>query len=60
MPERDAPFDVSLGPSAHGVVAVYSRCAEVAKLLGCAIVELPLSGLARTTPLASIRVLEKS
>jgi hypothetical protein len=53
VPERKAPFDVSLGPSAHGVVAVYSRCTDEVNLLGCAIVELRLAGVATTTPLAS-------
>jgi hypothetical protein len=52
VPERDAPFDVSLGPSEHGVVAVYSRCIDEVNLIGCTIVELPLAGLATTTPLA--------
>ncbi|MGA9875271.1 MAG: hypothetical protein WBQ21_05625 [Solirubrobacteraceae bacterium] len=51
--ERKTPFDVSLGPSAHGVVAVYSRCTDEVNLLGCAIVELQLAGIATTTPLAS-------
>lgn len=52
VPEREAPFDVSLGPSADGVVAVYSRCTDEVDLLGCAIVELRLSAVATTTPLA--------
>ncbi len=41
VPERKAPFDVSLGPGVHGVVAVYSRCTDEVNLLGCEIVELP-------------------
>jgi hypothetical protein len=51
--ERKAPFDVSLGPSAHGVLAVYSRCSDEVNLLGCTLMELRLSAVATTTPLAS-------
>ncbi|MGD0197794.1 MAG: hypothetical protein ABSC56_07815 [Solirubrobacteraceae bacterium] len=43
VPERAAPFDVELGPSGSGVVAVYSRCARVASDEGCNVFELPLA-----------------
>ncbi|MGO8904288.1 MAG: hypothetical protein ACLQMH_01525 [Solirubrobacteraceae bacterium] len=42
VPERPAPFDVELGPSGHGVAAVYSRCSNTAEALGCHIYELRL------------------
>jgi hypothetical protein len=50
--ERDSPFDVSLGPSGRGVVAVYSRCADTITLQGCSIYELTLpSRSERTVPI---------
>jgi hypothetical protein len=39
---RPAPFDVQLGPEGHGVVAVYSRCADAIRYLGCTLHELAL------------------
>src|ERR1700686_1315631 len=32
IPERQAPFDVELGPNGAGVAAVYSRCSDAAAL----------------------------
>ncbi|HEX4107794.1 MAG TPA: hypothetical protein VHX88_06640 [Solirubrobacteraceae bacterium] len=47
--ERPAPFDVSLGPDAHGAtVAVYSRCRQTA----CRLVELALGAPAYERRLA--------
>lgn len=43
VPERVAPFDVELGPSGGGVVAVYSRCSNTLTSQGCNIYELALS-----------------
>jgi hypothetical protein len=40
--EREAPFDVELGPGEGGVVAVYSRCGDTKRLGGCRIYELRL------------------
>jgi hypothetical protein len=48
IPERPAPFDVELGPSGSGVVAVYSRCSDTDVLKGCHIYELRL-GVAGAT-----------
>jgi hypothetical protein len=42
--ESPVPFDVNLGPSARGVLAVYSRCTDPEDDLGCGIDELALSG----------------
>jgi hypothetical protein len=42
VPERVSPFDVELGPSSGGVVAVYSRCSNTLTLQGCNINELVL------------------
>jgi hypothetical protein len=44
--ERAAPFDVELGPSAGGVSAVYSRCADVSSLKGCRIYRYTFGGAA--------------
>lgn len=49
-PAGNGPFAVALGPSAGGVAAVYQRCAEPARSVGCAIYELVL-----TSPDASER-----
>jgi hypothetical protein len=43
VPERVSPFDVQLGPSDGGIVAVYSRCSNTLTLRGCNIFELTLS-----------------
>jgi hypothetical protein len=40
--ERQAPFDVELGPSGSGVAAVYSRCSNTSTLRDCHIYELEL------------------
>src|SRR5271167_4003048 len=40
--ERPAPFDVELGPAGSAVAAVYSRCSNTAKALGCHIFELKI------------------
>jgi hypothetical protein len=42
VPERVSPFDVELGPSGGGVVAVYSRCTNTLTQQGCSIYELAL------------------
>ncbi len=42
LPERARPFDVQLGPTAGGPVAVFSRCADLATLEGCGLRELAL------------------
>ncbi len=47
--QRAAPFDLELGPSPAGVVAVYSRCANPAADQGCRIYEY---NLARATEAA--------
>jgi len=43
VPEREAAFDVELGPDGGGVAAVYSRCSNAVALVGCQIYELPLA-----------------
>lgn len=40
--EGPSPFDVELGPSDRGVVAVYSRCSDTFEWRGCSIYELAL------------------
>ena len=40
--ERPSPFDVELGPTGSGVTAVYSRCSNTNKLMGCHVYELAL------------------
>jgi hypothetical protein len=42
VPSRRAPFDVQLGPSGRGVLAVYSRCSNPLSDLGCSLYELAL------------------
>jgi hypothetical protein len=42
VPERVSPFDVELGPSGEGVVAVYSRCSNTLTLQGCSVYEFAL------------------
>lgn len=42
VPERGAPFDLQIGPTAAGPVAVFSRCADARTLQGCALHELSL------------------
>jgi hypothetical protein len=48
VPSRSAPFDVQLGPSNGGVLAVYSRCSNPLSDLGCGLYEFAV-GIARAT-----------
>jgi hypothetical protein len=43
LPERAEPFDVQIGPTASGPVAVYSRCSDARTLHGCSLRELVLA-----------------
>ncbi|HEX5225862.1 MAG TPA: hypothetical protein VFW29_12110 [Solirubrobacteraceae bacterium] len=52
VPLNGGSFEVKLGPRAGGVSAVYQRCSEPARSLGCTIYELPLG-----IPTASERAL---
>jgi hypothetical protein len=42
-PERTEPFDVQIGPSPSGPVAVYSRCSDERRLQGCRLRQLELA-----------------
>ncbi len=52
VPSSNGPFDVRLGPGTSGVDAVYQRCSDPERELGCHIFELTL-----TTPGAAEREL---